>query len=210
MSNAFSHKYHINTAVNLLYLRRLNMSPTNVWSHFKTITEHKILVMKNCFRVGLYRQGLLHDLSKYSREEFWTGVRYYQGTRSPNAAEREARGFSKAWLHHKGRNKHHFEYWIDFSLNKEEGLVGHKMPLKYVVEMVMDRIAACRVYKGKDYTNRSALEYYEREKGFIVIHPETRALLERLLGMLAEKGERTTFAYMRKLMRREQRKKGSE
>lgn len=173
-----------------------------IWSHFKTITEHKLLVMKYCFKVGLYKQGLLHDLSKYSPEEFWTGVYYYQGNRSPNAAEREVHGFSKAWLHHKGRNKHHFEYWIDFSIKKEDGLVGHKMPLNYVIEMVMDRIAASRIYKGKDYTDRSALEYYQREKNFIVINPETRKLLERLLSMLAEKGERKTFAYMRKLLKR--------
>ncbi len=173
-----------------------------IWSHFKTITEHKLLVMKYCFKVGLYKQGLLHDLSKYSPEEFWTGVYYYQGNRSPNAAEREVHGFSIAWLHHKGRNKHHFEYWIDFSIKKDDGLVGHKMPLNYVIEMVMDRIAASRIYKGKDYTDRSALEYYQREKNFIVINPETRKLLERLLSMLAEKGERKTFAYMRKLLKR--------
>lgn len=186
------------------------MESINIWNHFKTITEHKLLVMENCFRVGLYRQGMLHDLSKYSPEEFWTGVSYYQGNRSPNAAEREAFGFSKAWLHHKGRNKHHFEYWIDFSVNKEEGLVGHEMPLNYVVEMVMDRIAACKVYKGKDYTDSSALEYYQRESRFIVIHPRTRALLERLLKMLAHKGERRTFAYMRKLLKQEAAKKRSE
>ena len=108
-------------------------------------------MMWNCFQVGLYRQGLLHDLSKYSPEEFWTGVRYYQGTRSPNAAEREMMGFSRAWLHHKGRNKHHFEYWIDVSKNKEEGLIGNKMPLNYVIEMVMDRIAACRYIKERLY-----------------------------------------------------------
>lgn len=178
------------------------MKPSNIWNHFKTITEHKYLVMINCFRVGLYRQGLLHDLSKYSPEEFWTGVRYYQGTRSPNAAEREKYGFSKAWLHHKGRNKHHFEYWIDFSMKKEEGLVGNKMPLKYVIEMMMDRIAASRVYKGENYNDGSPLEYYNRERQLIVIHPETRALLEKLLYMLRDQGEKKTFAYMRKLLRR--------
>jgi len=186
------------------------MKPINVWNHFKTVTKHRLLVMENCFRVGLYRQGVLHDLSKYSPEEFWTGVRYYQGNRSPNAAEREKYGFSKAWLHHKGRNKHHFEYWIDFSVNKEEGLVGHKMPVNYVVEMVMDRIAACKVYKGKDYTDKSALEYYERESRVIVLHPETRALLEKLLNMLAQKGERRTFAYIRKLLKKEALRKGTE
>ena len=178
------------------------MNRSNIWNHFKTITEHKQLVMENCFRVGLFKKGLLHDLSKYSPEEFWTGVRFYQGDRSPNAAERELYGFSKAWLHHKGRNKHHFEYWIDFSMDKSKGLVGHKMPVNYVVEMMMDRIAACKVYKGKDYTDRSALEYYQREKDFIVIHPETRKLLEKLLVMLSEKGEKKTFSYMRKLLKK--------
>lgn len=81
----------------------------NAWKHFKTITFHKYLVAKGCFRVGLYRQGLLHDLSKYSPTEFKVGVKYYQGTRSPNNAEREDIGFSTAWLHHKGRNRHHYE-----------------------------------------------------------------------------------------------------
>ena len=114
------------------------MSLHNAVGHFRTITKHKMMVMENCFQVGLYRQGLLHDLSKYSWEEFRTGVRYYQGTRSPNAAEKEVLGYSAAWLHHKGRNKHHFEYWIDFAPDKARGLIGNKMPLKYVIEMVMD------------------------------------------------------------------------
>ena len=86
------------------------------WLHFKTITRHKLLVMKYCFQLGLYKQGLLHDLSKYSPSEFLVGARYYQGTRSPNNAERENIGVSTSWLHHKGRNKHHFEHWVDYSL----------------------------------------------------------------------------------------------
>ena len=85
--------------------------------HFQTITKHKIYVMRECFRVGLYRQGFLHDLSKYSWTEFRIGCRYYQGTRSPNNAEREEKGYSSSWLHHKGRNKHHYEYWIDYNVN---------------------------------------------------------------------------------------------
>ena len=178
------------------------IKPGNIRNHFQTITEHKLLVMKHCFQVGLYGQGLLHDLSKYGPEEFLSGAYYYQGNRSPHAAAREICGFSSAWLHHKGRNKHHFEYWIDYTSKKEEGLVGHKMPLRYVVEMVMDRIAASKVYKGGDYTRKSPLEYYEREKPFILMHQETRALLEKLLRMLAEKGEERTFASIRKLLKK--------
>ena len=177
------------------------MSLYNGICHFRTITRYKWMVMVNCFKAGLYKQGLLHDLSKYSWEEFRIGVKYYQGTRSPNAAEKDAIGFSTAWLHHKGRNKHHFEYWIDFAPDKEKGLIGNKMPLNYVIEMVMDRIAASKVYEGKNYTNASPWKYYAKGKEYIVIHPETRALLERLLLMLKKKGERKTFAYMRRLLR---------
>lgn len=167
-------------------------------SHFETITRHKILVMKECFRVGLYRQGLLHDLSKYSPTEFLVGCKYYQGTRSPNNAEREARGYSSAWLHHKGRNKHHYEYWIDYSLNGERMLAGMKMPVRYVVEMFLDRIAASKVYKGEKYRDRDPLEYYVNGKAGELMHPQTRALLERLLHMLAEQGEEKTYRYIRK------------
>lgn len=177
------------------------MKLKNIWGHFKTITTHRWLVMKNCFRIGLYRQGLLHDLSKYSWTEFSIGVKYYQGTRSPNAAEREEKGYSEAWLHHKGRNKHHFEYWMDVRPGYwKEGLMGVKMPLRYVMEMMMDRIAASRVYKGKDYTDASAWEYFCRSREDRFMHPETRALVEKLLIMLRDEGEERTFAYIRELL----------
>lgn len=169
------------------------------WNHFKTITYHKYLVAKGCFRVGLYKQGILHDLSKYSPTEFMVGMRYYQGNRSPNNAEREDTGYSGAWLHHKGRNKHHYEYWIDYSINGEQGgMLPVPMPDKYVAEMIMDRIAASKVYQGKNYTDASALEYYLCGKGKIPIHPETADTLEKVLRILAVKGEREAFRYIRK------------
>ena len=93
----------------------------NTAGHFKTITEHKIRVMRHCFDIGLYGQGLLHDLSKYAPVEFLNGCKYYQhGKRSPNNAEREDKGYSMAWMHHKGRNRHHYEYWTDYRVRKEE------------------------------------------------------------------------------------------
>lgn len=166
--------------------------------HFRTITKHKFLVMKECFRVGLYKQGLLHDLSKYSWTEFRVGCRYYQGNRSPNNAEREDRGYSSAWLHHKGRNKHHYEYWLDYSLDGSGKMAGMKMPVRYVVEMFLDRIAASRVYKGDAYRNTDPLDYYRNGRAGELMHPETRVLLEKLLYMLAEEGEEKTYRYIRK------------
>lgn len=168
--------------------------------HLRTINHHKLLVMKYCFKVGLYKQGLSHDLSKYSPAEFLVGCKYYQGTRSPNNAEREATGYSQAWLHHKGRNKHHYEYWIDYSVNPDEGIVGQKMPTRYVVEMFMDRIAASKTYLADSYTDRAPLDYYERGAAKLgnMIHPETAELLHGLLKMLARKGETETFQYIKK------------
>ncbi len=174
----------------------------NAWHHFLTITHHKLVVMGGCFRVGLWKQGLLHDLSKYSWEEFRTGVLYYQGNRSPNAAEKEEKGFSRAWLHHKGRNKHHFEYWTDVSGKEDHWkIVGVKMPVNYLAEMVMDRIAASKIYQGKAYTDASPYVYFSRNKDYLTMHPETKDCLDRILKMLKEKGEKKTFAYIRKLLR---------
>jgi len=166
------------------------------WQHFKTITHHKRLVLEGCFRVGLYWQGICHDLSKYSPTEFRSGAKYYQGTRSPNAAEREDKGYSEAWMHHKGRNRHHCEYWTD--MNREtKRYAPVMMPRKYLVEMVMDRRAACMTYQGKDYRDDSALRYFERGLERYSMHPETVRQLEYILTMLAEKGEQETFRYLK-------------
>lgn len=165
--------------------------------HLKTINRHKMLVLQHCFAVGLYRQGILHDLSKYSWTEFSVGAKYYQGNRSPNDAEREDKGYTSAWLHHKGRNKHHLEYWIDYSLDKSKGLVGMEIPKEYVIEMFCDRIAACKIYNKDNYNQRQPLEYYMRGRAGKLLHPASKKLLEKYLKMLADKGEEYTFRYIR-------------
>ena len=170
------------------------------WGHFKTITHHRFLVMAGCFRVGLIRQGLTHDLSKYSPTEFWEGARYYQGNRSPNAAEREDKGYSEAWMHHKGRNRHHYEYWTDMN-RQTRSYESVPMPKRYLVEMVMDRIAACKTYEGKAYTPASALNYFLKSRERELMHPKTREELEVLLRMLQDRGEGETFRYIRQMLK---------
>ena len=167
------------------------------WEHLKTITYHKLLVMEGCFKVGLYYQGLTHDLSKYMPSEFLIGARYFQGNRSPNNAEREAVGYSSAWLHHKGRNKHHFEYWIDYSaVEIKGGMAPAPMPVKYVIEMLMDRIAASKVYEKENYNDSKPLEYFLRGKD-CMMHEKTKKQILYLLRMLAQDGEEATFSYIR-------------
>ncbi len=169
--------------------------------HFRTITKHRHKVIYHCFRVGIPWRGLMHDLSKYSPTEFWEGAKYYQGTRSPNEAAREAHGHSKAWLHHQGRNRHHFEYWYEYKQGTH-GRVPVKMPFVFVLEMFCDRVAASKTYQGKNYTDRHPLDYFLRAKPWRVIDQETSDLLEGWLVMLAEQGEDKTFRYLRQLRRK--------
>lgn len=170
------------------------------WQHFKTITKHRWLVRGGCFRVGLYWQGLVHDLSKYAPAEFCVGAKYYQGTRSPNAAEREDKGFSEAWMHHKGRNRHHYEYWTDMD-RVTRNYESVPMPRKYLVEMVMDRRAACMTYQGKDYTDASALIYFDKSREKSLMHEKTRQELGYILTMLRDEGEEKTFRFLKGLVK---------
>ena len=166
------------------------------WNHFVTITRHRFLVRQGCFKVGLYWQGLTHDLSKYSPTEFMVGARLWTGKRSPNSVEREQKGYSEAWMHHKGRNRHHYEYWTDLSraTGRYESV---PMPRKYLAEMIMDRIAACKVYQGKDYNESSALEYFMKSRERLIMCEQLRRELEYLLTMLSEQGEEPTFHYIK-------------
>lgn len=173
----------------------------NPVGHFRTITKHRHTVMKHCFKAGIPIRGLKHDLSKYSPVEFINGAKYYAGDRSPNELERNDRGYSKAWLHHKGRNRHHFEYWTDYN-PKIRKTAPVKMPLEYVIEMFCDRVAASKIYQGDRYTDRHPIEYFLKGKDARIIHPETSDFLEKLLQMLAEQGEVKTFAYIREIVKK--------
>ena len=166
------------------------------FGHLFTITKHRHLVIKHCKKAGIFWQGLRHDLSKYTPTEFRAGVKYYAGNHSPNEGERREHGYSLAWMHHKGRNKHHYEYWVDYNLEtkQNEPVV---MPYNYVAEMFCDRVAASKVYNGENYTEGSPLEYFEHRKPHRSINLETRDEIEKLLIMLKEKGEEETFRYIR-------------
>ncbi len=166
--------------------------------HFLTVSKHRNKVMVHCMRAGIPMRGLLHDLSKFSPTEFIAGIKYFQGSRSPNEMERELFGYSAAWLHHKGRNRHHFEYWHDVS-PKTKKYEPVKMPVKFFKEMFCDRVAASKIYQGKNYTDAHPYDYFARGNARLYMHPETAALLEKCLIMLREKGEKETFKFLRKL-----------
>lgn len=165
------------------------------FGHLRTVRKHRTMVRKLCFKCGLYWQGLTHDLSKYSPVEFWNGVKFYTGTKSPHYGEREAYGYSKAWINHHNKNKHHAEYWQDIAPNGKT--VAIDMPYKYFVEMLCDRVAASMTYLGDKYTNKAPLEYYESHKDENQFSENTRQELEGGLHLISEYGADYVFNLIR-------------
>ena len=165
--------------------------------HFITISKHRHEVIRLCFKAGIGFQGLFHDLSKYSPTEFIPGAKYYTGTESPNNGERRDKGYSLAWMHHKGRNKHHFEFWYDYEMATKK-IVPMPMPDRYIKEMFCDRVAASKTYGGASYTQSSPLQYLTQSTASQKMTEDTYRKLLFLLNMLAKKGEKETLAFMRK------------
>lgn len=173
-----------------------------LFKHLFTITKHRWKVRHYCFKSGLYLQGLIHDLSKYSFKEFFPSVKYFQGNRSPVGAQRRSVGYSKIWLHHKGRNKHHPEYWIDLNL-KENKYLPVEMPDKYIAECFIDHLAASKVYNKKSFKPEMLLDYYNnKEKAFVPMHENSRKKLEELFDYYILNGEMKTFKYIKKNYRK--------
>lgn len=153
--------------------------------HLKTILRHKYEVFKLCVRAGIIWQGIIHDMSKFSPTEFFESVKYYKGTESPILSCKKDKGYSDAWFHHRGRNKHHEEYWVD---KLSEGGVPVVIPYKYAVEMVCDIIAASKTYNGKDYNRNKPYEYFASGKHSL--HTETHHFVESALKQYAKYGDK--------------------
>ena len=162
----------------------------NIAKHIALVSKHKWVVFKLCCRVGIPIRGLLHDLSKFSPTEFWESVKYYNGKKSPIIVSREINGYSKAWLHHQGRNKHHYQYWVDFTAKEPAILI----PYKYTAEMICDKVAAGIVYEGKNWTPDVELKYWQKERSQgIIINPKIDNLLIEVFTQISENGLEKTL-----------------
>ena len=151
----------------------------NSFKHFKKICKHKYYVGKYCFHYGLYKQGITHDLSKFSPTEFFESVKYYQGDRSPIDACKEVNGYSNAWLHHKGRNKHHYEYYID---NFDKGGEPLIMPFKYALEMFCDYLGAGQAYMGNSFSMEAEYLWWKKKKANnLAMHPAILGFMDNAI-----------------------------
>ena len=157
----------------------------NFFRHLFLVCRHRHRVFINCVKCGIPLRGLVHDLSKFSPTEFFESVKYFQGNRSPIGACRRATGKSNAWLHHKGRNKHHIEYWQDFECQQHP-----VMPYRYAVECVCDKLAATRVYAGKDYSTDLPLLHWNRYGCRVIGNPLTLKFVESVFVDVKDHGEK--------------------
>lgn len=155
------------------------MKLKNIFLHLNKILLHKRWVMHFCFSCGLYWQGIIHDLSKFSPVEFLESVKYYNGTKSPIDVCKQKNGYSMAWFHHRGRNKHHYEYWTD---NYDNGTIAIKMPYKYALEMVCDYLAAGVAYSGgiNNFDMKQECNWWKEKRKIAKMHKDTIKLIDVL------------------------------
>ncbi len=161
----------------------------NIFKHFKLVAKHKYWVFRLSIKVGIPFRGLIHDLSKYSITEFGESVKYYNGEKSPISVCKEKNGYSKAWLHHKGRNKHHLEYWVDLTAPDPAPII----PYKYIAEMICDKMAAGIVYNGKNWSNSSEYEYWQIERKKEIMNPKVQNFFDEVFLEVKEKGIEKTL-----------------
>ena len=165
------------------------------YMHFRTIGKHRRIVRRLMCKCGYLWQGMIHDISKYSAAEFLPSARYFQGNKSPIETEKARIGYSAAWMHHKGHNPHHWEYWIDFNSGGE--VIANRIPYRYVVEMMCDYVAAGMVYNKEQWTQDDPIKYFEATLHGRHYHPETERLLRVLFTEISKRGVEKTCELVR-------------
>ncbi len=156
----------------------------NMLKHITLVTKHRWLVFKFSCKLGIPFRGLMHDLSKFSYDEFWESVKYYNGKVSPISMCKKDKGYSKAWLHHKGRNKHHVQYWVDLGTKG----VAPVIPYKYAAEIICDKLSASKTYNGKNWTTSSEYEYWQKEVTRIIINPKMQNFFTEVFIQVKDNG----------------------
>jgi hypothetical protein len=144
------------------------------WRYFLYVINHKLNVLIECWEEGLYIQGLLHDISKFTPNEF---IPYAQKFYSNKKDEITETKWKYAWLNHQHKNKHHWNYWI-VNQEKREAL---PMPRKYLIEMWCDWRSFSRKW-GRRVKEADLTEKMIKSEG-VILHPKTRQELEELISM---------------------------
>lgn len=147
------------------------------WKYFRAVMRHKWFVL--CDGLGtvpLWRL-LIHDWSKFSPTEWAPYAQAFYGSGGGKTGKPSGNAaFDRAWLHHQKSNLHHWQYWI---MHEDSGKVFClPMPEVYRREMVADWRGANRAYG-----DTPLLQWYRNTAHARMLHPETKLLVERDLGV---------------------------
>lgn len=152
---------------------------------FLFFSKHKWYVMKACFSYKLYWRGIVHDLDKLLPDEWFA---YVKLTDEKGKVLRDSTGyyvptaqedyFVKAWFLHQKRNKHHWQWWILPTENKEIKVLS--MPTKMILEMMCDWYGASCV-NNKNGTGgwSNVKKWWFVNKNRMVFHPDTFTQIEK-------------------------------
>ena len=172
------------------------------------INSHRFITFLYCCKAGIPFQGFIHDLSSYSPSEFFEGLKYYKNNKtSPIKNSQKENGYSLAWLHHKGRNKHHSEYWFDYQAPLKAPII----PFKYCVEMICDRIANAKMEQGKKYTNMSPYYAWNKTRDNEMLNRKIQSFMTETFELLGAFGEKKVLnkKYLKRIYDKNiQKKKG--
>ena len=150
-------------------------------NHINAVNEcYKLLTGKE---LKDYNGGITHDKSKYLPEEYDAYDEYFYPSDGSKVGEDPKRkeAFQYAWLHHQNSNPHHWQFWV--LINDEDGTEALKMPLDYIYEMVSDWGAFAYLQKNGHHLK----EWYEKNKDKMILHDETRSIVEALVTVLEAK-----------------------
>ena len=153
-----------------------------MWKHLRTIQTHRKWVRRYCFMAGIPWRGIKHDLSKYHPVEFFESARYWVGTSSPIVEAKKENGISYAWMHHKGHNSHHYEYWMD---NFDDGGIRRLIPKNDFVELVCDYLGAARAYMGKKFSYAGERDWWAKKRDHVSMNEQNKIMLDVIFNDLA-------------------------
>jgi hypothetical protein len=145
------------------------------FKHLWVVIKHKSNVLYYASKLGIFWTGLVHDLTKFSPTEFNRSVKYFHGKKSPTIVERASHdNFSYICVAHTGRNKHHWQYWVDYTRWE---IVVNKIPFRHALEYVADVLSASKVYNPKDFNFMVAHDYFKEHSKTYLMHPATKEFI---------------------------------
>ena len=155
------------------------------------VIKHKWYVMLECFRIGLFWRGIVHDWHKFLPCEFIPYANYFYGKKGRGITHgRDKTGYYKptdtgdskfemAWWHHIRLAKHHWQCWVVPEVPKDKLL---EMPDLFVAEMICDWRGSGKAQK---IISNNKFDWFEKNKSKMKLHPNSERKILKWLGKLS-------------------------